>query len=83
MMDIWEARYKALCIGMENSKAIENAEKLIEATVKVSSTTCVPFDQVLATMVYVTGKLYNADYERRREVKRRLNEKRRQRQWRT
>lgn len=50
-MDIWQAKYEALAAGIRSQEYIENAEKLVEVALGVSSTRPVTFDEALGALL--------------------------------
>ena len=50
-MNIWEAKYKALSAGISDKTLIDNAEKLVEASCRISAASMMAFDKVVYHML--------------------------------
>ncbi len=54
-MNIWEAKYKALCMAVNNESYIKNAEKLVESAIQMSRACGMPFDEAVWAILKTTG----------------------------
>jgi len=60
-MNEWEAKYRALLMGIDNPTYIENAEKLVRAAQNIAATTLQPFDIVFWALQSMVGKQQGED----------------------
>ena len=51
-MTEWEAKYNALLAGISDTSLIDNAEKLVDIAVNVSSSSVLPFDQIFWSLMW-------------------------------
>jgi hypothetical protein len=58
-MNEWEAKYKALVVGIEDKTLIDNAEKLVDVAIKASCTSGYSFDRILYALLDTMGLLRN------------------------
>ena len=56
-MNIWEAKYKALSAGIDDSEVIQNAVELTEQAIKVSVSCAEPFENIFYAMLQAVFKL--------------------------
>lgn len=50
-MNEWEAKYRALLAGIEDQELIDNAEKLVEVAIKMSTSSILPFEAALYSLL--------------------------------
>lgn len=50
-MNIWEAKYKALCMGIDDQEYIDNAEKLVRIAHSLASATPYTFQETMYAMM--------------------------------
>ena len=55
-MNIWEAKYRALCQGIGDSKYIDNAEKLVEQAIKLSNQCNFSLGFIIEQMLAITSQ---------------------------
>jgi hypothetical protein len=58
-MSIWEAKYRAVCIGIEDEKIIENATKVILPAIKISNSNPITFSDATNMLIYASSTMQN------------------------
>jgi hypothetical protein len=57
MINEWEAKYKALSMGIDDKTLVETAEVIVQAAIDMSQITPEPFEVVLTGMLHVLANL--------------------------
>ena len=63
-MDEWEAKYRALCMGISNPEYIENAVKLVQLAQRLAAGSTQTFDQVMWGLMHIVGQQQAYDTRR-------------------
>lgn len=60
-MNEWEAKYKALAVGIEDEALVEKAEAIVRRCVEIHHSTTQPFEQVVEAMLDTLSTLRSTE----------------------